>query len=64
MQVDPQNTPSPARPRSCALISVSDKTGLEILGKRLVDADFELIATTSTSQYLASFDIKSRTIKF
>lgn len=63
MQVEPQNTPSPSPTQSCALLSVWDKTGLEILGKSLVDKGFELIATTSTAQYLANFDIKCRSIE-
>ncbi len=43
-----------------AYISVSDKNGIEILAKKLVETGFEITATTNTVKYLSDFDIKAK----
>ena len=40
--------------RRCALLSVSDKTGIEIMGRGLVDLGFELLSTGGTAAALKS----------
>lgn len=63
MQVNTQNALASVGRRPYALLSVWDKTGLEILGKTLTDAGFKLVATTSTARYLAEFNIESCAIE-
>ncbi len=45
-----------------ALISVSDKTGLENIGRRLVDAGVELISTGGTASALEGFGLPVRDV--
>lgn len=47
------NATSPRR----ALVSVSDKTGLDVFVKGLVDLDFEILSTGGTSRYLQEHGI-------
>jgi phosphoribosylaminoimidazolecarboxamide formyltransferase/IMP cyclohydrolase len=45
-------SPSPARERKRALISVSDKTGLAAFARELVQLGFEIVSTGGTRQFL------------
>lgn len=46
-----------------ALISVSDKSNLEILAKGLVDANYDIIATGSTAETIKSYGIECLTVE-
>ena len=46
-----------------ALISVSDKTDLDIFAKKLIDLGFEIVATNSTCEFLRSHLIECKTVE-
>lgn len=46
-----------------ALLSVSNRTGLEVLAKGLVDLGFALLTTSGTAKYLAGHGIASQSIE-
>jgi phosphoribosylaminoimidazolecarboxamide formyltransferase / IMP cyclohydrolase len=49
--------------KRAALLSVSDRTGLEDLAKVLLDCGYELLATSGTLKFLSSVGIKTRSIE-